>query len=123
MYKTRLWTITLYIHSYIVLICTYIHISVFSLKRVTNTPIYQPHPLTTPVVYTLITLAAPYYRSDVQANYLIQTSLFKLLDTCIVVQLRQYTCRYSTKQAQIAKIQPIQRTKFSPIQFLTNVEV
>ena len=52
--------------------------------RVTTTTIYQPHKLTTPIVYTLITLAALYiklllYRRDVQANYLIQTFLFKLL--------------------------------------------
>ena len=40
-------------------------ISVFPriyIKRVTTTPIYQPHPLTTPIIYTLITLAALYVK-------------------------------------------------------------
>ena len=60
----------------------HIHTSVFPriiIKRVTTTPIYQPHPLTTPIMYTLIMLAALYiklllYRSDVQPDYLIQTN-------------------------------------------------
>ena len=78
--------------------CTYMYIPVFSLGYKSSES--QPHPLTTPIIYTLITLAA-----------------------CIVVQLRHYTCRSSIKQPEIAKIQPIQRTKLSPIQFLTNLEI
>ena len=37
--------------------------------------------------------------------------------------MRHYTCRSSIKQPEIAKIQPIQRTKLSPIQFLKNLEI
>ena len=98
--------------------CVYTCISVFSLGYKSSQ--LQPHPLTTPIAYTLIMLhvAALYvklllYRSDVhvQTDYLIQTSLFKLLHCSSTETLY---CRSNIKQAEITKML-IQRTILLPI--------
>ena len=76
----------IHVHIHVNLVHVYTScISVFRkiwIKRVTTTPIYQPHLLNTPILYTLIMLAVLYIYTEVmyiQADYLIQTSLINIL--------------------------------------------
>ena len=69
----------------------------------------QPHPLNTPIKHTYfvhlnyISCTIHLYRSDVQADYLIQTSLFKILAYMHCSSTLYKSCRFSIEQAQIAK--------------------